>query len=172
MESKRNKIIVVVSVILVAIIACVLIAIFTKPEEEKPNDETIKEDNNIYDIKFSKSYNKTSKTYTLVFSNVVSDLYITDGENKYVGNNKNEVTIYDIEEGEEIVYAIDKEVPTKNSRRTMKITFPYFNPYYNTDICKGYDGKVSVCSNQFLSYKVTEDLVKNSIKNYNTDYSN
>ena len=81
------------------------------------------------------------------------------------------VIITGLEEGTEITYVIDKETPTKDSKRKITVKFPYYNPYYNTEKCKGYDGKIAVCSKQFLDYEVSEDLVDTSIKNYHTTYN-
>lgn len=169
-STSKKRICIIIGVVAVSIIICVIIALISTKNENSDEKEN-KENNNIYEISYAQSYSKQTKTYTFTISNITEDLYVSDGENKYKGNSDKKVIITGLEEGTEITYVIDKETPTKDSKRKITVKFPYYNPYYNTEKCKGYDGKIAVCSKQFLDYEVSEDLVDTSIKNYHTTYN-
>lgn len=169
-STSKKRICIIIGVVAVSIIICVIIALISTKNENSDGKEN-KENNNIYEISYAQSYSKQTKTYTFTISNITEDLYVSDGENKYKGNSDKKVIITGIEEGIEKTYIIDKETPTKDSKRKITVKFPYFNPYYNTEKCKGYNGKIAVCSKQFLDYEVSEDLVDTSIKNYHTTYN-
>lgn len=169
-STSKKRICIIIGVVAVSIIICVIIALISKKDSNSDENKN-KENNNIYEISYAQSYSKQTKTYTLTISNITQDLYVSDGENKFKGNSDKKVIITGIEEGIEKTYIIDKETPTKDSKRKITVKFPYFNPYYNTEKCKGYDGKITVCSKQFLDYEVSEDLVDTSIKNYHTTYN-
>ena len=96
--NKKERIILLV-VILIAIIICVVIAIKIKVKKENDTDT---KDNNIYNIKVEQKYSKSKNKFTIIFSNVKSNLYIKEyGQNteKLKGNSEEKVIIENLEPG-------------------------------------------------------------------------
>ena len=169
--NKKERIILLV-VILIAIIICVVIAI--KNKDKKENDTDTK-DNNIYNIKVEQKYSKSKNKFTIIFSNVKSNLYIKEyGQNseKLKGNSEEKVIIENLEPGSKHLYIVNDLVCRTTTERKITIELPYYNEFYSRTECEPYRKKLKICSSQFINYKVTEEMFENSIKNYNTNYDN
>ena len=169
--NKKERIILLV-VILIAIIICVVIAI--KIKDKKSNDVVTK-DNNIYNIKVEHKYSKSKNKFTIIFSNVKSNLYIKEsGQNteKLKGNSEEKVIIENLEPGSKHLYVVNDLVGKSSTERNFIIELPYYNEFYSRTECEPYRKKLKICSSQFLDYKVTEEIFEDTIKNYNTNYNN
>lgn len=124
-------------------------------------------------ISYERVYNKESNTYTVTLYNVISDLYLNYKGIILNGNDKNTATIEDIEEGtymNVIVYSTGSSC--YSSLMTIYITIPYFNPFYDGEECEKYEDILTVCSSQFLSYKINAQILKDAIDNYNNKIYN
>ena len=169
--NKKERIILLV-VILIAIIICVVIAI--KIKDKKSNDVVTK-DNNIYNIKVDQKYSKSKNKFTIIFSNVKSNLYIKEyGQNteKLKGNSEEKVIIENLEPGSKHLYVVNDLVGKSSTERNFIIELPYYNEFYSRTECEPYRKKLKICSSQFLDYKVSEEIFEDTIKNYNTNYNN
>lgn len=119
-------------------------------------------------INYETSYSKSTSKFSITFYNVVSGLYISDGNKYYSGNDENIVTLNNVDEGSNFAYIINTSVTECGSMlKTINVTFPYFNTFYDTDRCEEYKGKLGICSSQFLSYKPSLELFELQVKNYN-----
>ena len=170
--NKKERIILLV-VILIAIIICVVIAI--KNKDKKENDTDTKDDNNIYNIKVEQKYSKSKNKFTIIFSNVKSNLYIKEygqKSEKLKGNSEEKVIIENLEPGSKHLYIVNDLVGRTTTERKITIELPYYNEFYSRTECEPYRKKLKICSSQFLNYKVTEDIFENTFKNYNTNYDN
>ncbi len=162
--NKKEKII-LAFVILTSFIICVTISkLLTKP------DDTV-DTNNIYNVKMDKQYSKSSNSFTITFSNLGEDVIVTDTDTEYQtrADKNGEVTYIDLEPGSTHKYIINYITEKKKNERTVTVTLPYYNEFYNSDTCKNYK-KLEVCSKQFLNYQITEDLFNSTIENYNKTY--
>lgn len=169
--NKKERIILLV-VILVAIIICVVIAIKNK---DKKSNETPTNDNNIYNIKVDQKYSKSKDKFTIIFTNVKSNLYVKEygkDTEKLKGNSEETVIIEDLEPGSKHLYLVNDIVGKSSSERKITVELPYYNEFYTRTECEPYRKKLKICASQFLNYKVTEEMFENSIKNYNTNYDN
>lgn len=169
---KKYEKIILPIIILVAIVICAIIAIKNKDKKE---DSTTKPDNNIYNIKVDQKYSKSKDKFTVIFSNVKSNLYVKesgDNNERLKGNSEEKVIIEDLEPGSKHLYIVNDIINKSNTERKITIELPYYNEYYSRKECEAYRTKIKICSSQFLNYKVTEEMLENSIKNYNTNYDN
>lgn len=169
MNKNEKKILPVI--IIVAIIICVVIAILTKKNDNNQGDP-----NNIYNVKIEQKYSKSKDKFTLIFTNVKKNIYIIesgDDKEKMYGNNDEKIIIDNLEPGTNHLYIVNENiVGTSSTERKMNVELPYYNEFYSRSECEEYRDKLKICSSQFLNYKATEDMLKNSIKNYNTNYNN
>lgn len=112
-------------------------------------------------------YNSSKNTFTLHLYNVDANMSVIYLKKTYKPNN-GEIAISNISEGKNVtldIYYIDGcDGPIDIIKKTM----PYYNRYYKSLICDGYEDKLYTCSTQFTSYYISEEIVKLSIKNYET----
>jgi len=115
-------------------------------------------------ITYSNDYNEITKKYDITFSGVSKNLYFMYGEKKYKPSN-NEIKITNIPEGSKVsinVYG-DDGCEAVNYFYFQEL---YYNPYYNSLMCSGYEDKLVACSSEFTKIKITEDYLKKVIDNY------
>ncbi len=124
-------------------------------------------------ISYERVYSKDKGTFNITLYNVISDLYLKYENELYYGDENNEVTIKDIQEGEYMnVVVYSSGSSCYSSLMTIYITIPYFNPFYDSDDCDGYDTILTVCSSQFLTYRIDAQILKDAIDNYNNKIYN
>ena len=85
---------------------------------------------------------------------------------KYTIGKDNTIVISDIECGENVsidIYVDDNCGAIK--RIIVKET--YFNKYFGSSLCKGYEDKLLMCYSQFTNIEVTKSILEKSIYNYN-----
>ena len=118
-------------------------------------------------IDYEKSYSKSTNKFTITFYNVVEGLYLSNGSNSYTRNDDNIAIASNIDEGSNISFAINTTMTNCGSiLKTINITLPYYNTFYDTDRCEEYKDKLNICSSQFLTYKPTNELFEMQVKNY------
>lgn len=118
-------------------------------------------------INYETSYSKSTNKFTIIFYNVVEGLYLSNGSNSYTGNGDNIATVSNIDEGSSIAFAINTIATNCGSiLKTINLTLPYYNTFYDTDRCEEYKDKLSICSSQFLTYRPTNELFEMQVKNY------
>lgn len=116
-------------------------------------------------ITYENDYVKSENRFSIVIYNMFEDMYANYNGKKYKPNAENTVTVPNITPGSNVmiyIYADDgcAEIKVINEME------PYFNPYYGTSVCSGYEDKIAVCQFQFTSSKVTESLIEEAKKNY------
>ncbi len=100
-------------------------------------------------------YVESSKTFNLTIYNLSNGIAIkyngvrTPINNEVVINNLKEGNILDIS-----IVTTDNECVEKDLR-SITVTIPYINTYYNSEECKGHEN-LNVCSSKFLDYKITK----------------
>lgn len=124
-------------------------------------------------ISYEKVYNKERNTYTVTLYNVMSDLYLNYNGNVLNGGDDNTSVIEEIEEGTYMnIVVYSSSVSCYSSLMTLYITIPYYNPFYGGEECTPYEGILTVCSSEFLSYKINAQILKDAIDNYNNKIHN
>lgn len=124
-------------------------------------------------ISYEKTYNKESNLFSVTLYNVIADLYLKYDEDIYIGDKDDKVTIENIEEGtfmDVVVYSNGRSCYL--SLMTIYITIPFFNTFYGGDQCRSYENILTVCSSEFLSYRLTSQILKDAIDNYNNKIYN
>lgn len=117
-------------------------------------------------IDYETSYSKSANKFTIKFYNVVPGLYIFGNAIHYNGDSENIVTIKNVDEGSNVSYTINTSVTDCGSMlKTINVSFPYYNTFYDTDRCEEYKNKLSICSSQFLTYKPSLELFELQVKN-------
>lgn len=124
-------------------------------------------------ITYETKYNKSDKNFDVTLYNVIDGLYLDYKESIYNGNTNHEVTIQNISQGTTMTIVAKTAITNcDTSLLTIYINLPYYNPYYETEECENYKNKLTVCSSQFLSYEINEDIFKGAIRNYEEKIKN
>ena len=117
------------------------------------------------DISYETEYSKSQSRFTVKLYNVIDDMTV-----KYANKNQviinNEVVISNIKEGTRMEIYIYGKDGCSEPARTIYIDQPYFNEYFGSTICHGYENKITYCTHKFTDIDVTEKLVKTAIENY------
>ena len=126
-------------------------------------------------ITYDNDYSKSADRFTIIVYNIFDGMYIkygivsldSDNEDKdYKKLNpdkENKVTISDIKPGTSVkikIYADDGCEQIK----TIFVDELYYNEYYGSSECAGYEKVLPVCSYQFYNVKVTKSLIETSKK--------
>lgn len=120
-----------------------------------------------YDISSDSEYlGDKVKKFNVILYNVNNDFKVKyNGVNYNVVDNK--VSINNVKEGTQMRIEIFAPSGCDEPARIIYINQPYFNEFYGSTMCYGYDGKVSYCTYKFLQYAPTLELVESAIYNYN-----
>ncbi len=113
------------------------------------------------------SYNESRNTYTFTLYNVDNDMKIYYSNHTYKPNNAI-VSLSNISEGTNVTVDIYYTDSCDEQVHIIKKTMPYYNRYFESLICDGYEDKLYACSTKFTSYYITEEIVKLAINNYDT----
>lgn len=117
------------------------------------------------DISYETEFSKSQNRFTVKLYNVIEDMTVKFGGKTYASKDS-EVVISNIKEGTRMeIYIYGKDGCTEPAR-TIYIDQPYFNEYFGSSICHGYEDKITYCTHKFTDIDVTEKLVKTAIENY------
>ena len=116
-------------------------------------------------IEYDNSYSKSTNSFNIKLYNVLEDMVVKYDNITYDVIN-NEVSITNISQGSTANISIFANDGCSSEIRTISITEPYYNIYYGSQLCEGYD-ELALCSSQFTSVKTTEKLIKMAIDSYN-----
>ena len=132
-------------------------------------DNTLREEGKtlVANITSEIKYNSSKNKFTLHLYNVDANMSVIYLKKTYKPNN-GEIAISNIGEGQSVTLDIYYTDGCDGQIDIIKKTMPYYNRYYKSLICDGYEDKLYTCSTQFTSYYISEEIVKLSIKNYET----
>ena len=123
------------------------------------------------DINYTITYYKESNNYYINFNNVYSGIYLTYNGNNYQGNNKNEVTISEINPGTFMKINVNSSASNCSPFiRTLNVELGYYNYFYGSSMCEEYIGYLTACTDEFLTYEINYDLLVQMINNYKNGY--
>ncbi len=117
-------------------------------------------------ITYDTNYNVNTRTYDIVVYNVVDGLFVEYDDKKYESNSNNEVTINKINEGTNMVIKVYGNDNCDTSLRTIFVNLLYYNKFYGTGACAGYEDKITMCNSQFTTSLVTEEILVTAKQNY------
>lgn len=123
------------------------------------------------DIDYELEYSKSNKQFNVKIINLYNGLFINYNNKIYTGNSNNEATIRGINEGTNMIFNINSNLDECDSFiRSFNINLEYYNEYYDSYLCEKYKDKLTVCSRQFLPYKINQTLFNDAVKNYENSY--
>ena len=117
-------------------------------------------------ISLDNDYIASKKTYKITLYNVIKGLSVKYNGYLYHPDENNQVVFENIAQGKNVLLYIYGESGCTSQVHTISVNAPYFNIFYGSDICDGYEGKITQCTERFTSTEVTEKIVKQAIKNY------
>lgn len=121
-------------------------------------------------ITYETDYNMGSKTFSITFYNVIDGLSLRIGEKTYTATENDTVVVTGLSEGTNLnVYIFGKD-NCKSQAGNIVISLPYYNPYYGSVLCSGYE-EIILCSSRFTSMKASEDLITKMKENYDKTYN-
>lgn len=125
-------------------------------------------------ITYETNYSKGSDSYTVIIYSIFSNMYVSYNNKKYNPTSDNKVTITGIQPGTTAtidVFANDGCAEIK----VIFISADYYNPYYGSAECRGYED-IPQCSSQFTTSRITKEIVEqakynhdNAIEQYNPE---
>lgn len=105
------------------------------------------------------------KKFDVVLYNVNEKFTVKyNGVNYKIVDNK--VEIKGVKEGTDMKIELFAPSGCSGPARYIYIDQPYFNEFYGSTMCYGYEGKVSYCSYKYLQVDPTVELVEGAISNY------
>ena len=118
-----------------------------------------------YDVSYDSEYDYTTNKFNVTIYNINDNITVKYGGVNYnVENNK--AVINGVKEGTEMSIALYGPSGCDDPVRLIYISQPYFNEFYGSTMCYGYDGKISYCTYKFIKTKPTKELVSDAIYNY------
>jgi len=127
---------------------------------------------------YDNSYNPSSGKFNITIYNAVNGMYITckkgicdpSNDRYYYANSNGEIVIRNIKQGANLklkVYTPDGCYQVKE----IRIKEGYYNNYYGSNLCEGYEDKLLVCSTQYTSTPITDKDIREIISNYKKEYT-
>ena len=124
-------------------------------------------------VEYETTYYSLSQTIGIDFYNVYGNLYLTYDKKNYYSDENGKVSIKGITEGKSIKIYVNSGLKNCTSFiKSINIEGIYYNQFYDSEKCLEYKGKLSACSEQFLNYKIDEELMNKMINNYNKSFNN
>ena len=135
---------------------------------EECNKEKHKEYINLSsNITYDNNYSKSSNSFTITIYNMFEGMYAKYDKKEYKPGKDNTIVIEKISGGEKLSIDIYGNDGCDSSVKRIIVNEPYYNKYYGTTICNGYENKLVMCSSQFTSVEVTKSILDKAIYNYN-----
>ena len=117
-------------------------------------------------LTYDNTYSKSSRRYNITIYNVINGMYASYDGRKYYPDSENVVTITNVPQGKTAVIDIYGNDGC-NPVRVFSISELYYNDFFGSNLCIGYENKIKACSSEFTSSEITEDKLKEIIDNYN-----
>ena len=115
-------------------------------------------------ISYDNDFTLARGSFNVTFYNVVDGLYfVYNGKNYYPIDN--EIQITSVEQGTKMSVYVRGNDGCDDAVRIISINEPYYNGYYGSSLCEGYEDKLSYCSSQFITLPVTRELFDMAKKN-------
>ena len=121
-------------------------------------------------ITYDNSYSKSANSFTITIYNVFDGMHAEYKDQKYKPLSDNTIIVEDIPCGEKVSIDIYGNDNCSGLKRIV-LNEPYYNKYYGSSLCEGYENKLLMCSSQFTSVEVTKSVLEKSIYNYNHNIS-
>lgn len=116
-------------------------------------------------ITYEKEYSMGESKFKIQFYNVISGLYFKIDKEIYSPDENDIITLNGVAEGKKLeIYVYGKDGCAAQVSN-ITVSLPYYNPYYGTDICKGYE-QLTLCSSNFTPTKATKQMIEKTKQTY------
>lgn len=117
-------------------------------------------------ITYDNNYSLSANSFNVTIYNVIDGMEAVYNNKNYKPGKDNTVTIEKIPAGSKVIIQITVGDNCSAVKRIL-INEPYYNKYYGTQACAGYENILIMCSSRFTSVEVTKEKLEKSIYNYN-----
>ncbi len=117
-------------------------------------------------VNYDTDFNVDKRKYTINIYNIVKGLYVEYDGKKYERNSNNEVIIDNVDEGTYMTIYVYGDDNCDSTLRTLFVNLLYYNKFYGTGVCVGYEDKLTMCNSQFTTSLVTEEILQTAKENY------
>lgn len=117
-------------------------------------------------ITYDNSYSKSAGMFIVTLYNVFNGMHVKYNGQVYNPNSESEVVINSIPQGQRVILDIYADDGCDMVRK-ITIIEPYFNKYYGSKKCVGYENVLTMCSSQFTSSEINDEILNIAIKNHN-----
>ena len=108
-------------------------------------------------ITYENDFDTSNMKFSVTFYNVIDGLYFEYNDDKYYPQS-NEIKFNVVSQGTQMSIKVFGLDGCSDAVRIISINEPYYNPFYGSSECEGYETKLSYCSSQFLTLPVTREL--------------
>ena len=113
-------------------------------------------------VNYNYEFNEESQTFNLTIYNLGEQLFAR--YNSVLDRNSGESKIYNVNPGTQMQVEI---IASEGDcylyvLRTLYISIPYINRYYNSSKCEGHE-ELNICNSKFLDYQLTENTFNSLI---------
>ncbi len=150
----------------IVLIFLLIMPLFVNAAEECDKEKHKEFVNLSSSITYDNNFSLSANAFTVTIYNVFDGMYVKYNDKKYSPSSDNVITINGIKGGEKLsidIYGNDNCSAVKR----IIINEPYYNKYYGSKECNGYENKLLMCSSQFTSIEVTKSRLEKAIYNYN-----
>lgn len=116
-------------------------------------------------VTYETNYNKETYSFDVTFYNVIDGLTLRINNKKYTPTEGDIVTLKNIKQGSDVEVYIFGNDGCNSHVGYKSFKLPYYNPYYGTKICKGYEELV-LCATKFTIEEPTEEMIIKMKENY------
>ena len=120
-------------------------------------------------ITYDNDFRLSRMNYNITFYNVIDGLHFQYDKKNYYPI-EGEIQLTGIEQGKNMEIYVYGADGCNNAVRIININEPYYNPFYGTSDCIGYENRLSYCSTQFLSLSPSRELFEMAKKNIDNGY--
>lgn len=120
-------------------------------------------------ITYETSYLKDSSVFNITIYNLVDDMYVKYNSKQYNHDTSSKALLTNFKQGSRLAVEVYVKDDCNTPVRTIYITLPYYNKYYGSGKCLDYEDKITLCSQQFMSYEVTETILEQAKHNYDNE---
>lgn len=116
-------------------------------------------------IDYAYEYNESTNSFDINIYNLQNIFSIEYAGNYYTPQN-NKAIINNIKPGTSMrltVFGSGDSLCSGKSFRTINLSLPFLNPYYESEECSGYEN-LTVCYSRFLNFNLSYTTFKNALK--------
>ena len=118
-------------------------------------------------ITYTYNFNESNNTFDVTLTNVDSNFHFINVEtNERYENSGSETTLNNLNQGTSYKLGVyTNDIDCRNSRLyTIYIALPYYNPYYNDELCSGIEN-YKYCK-KYITFSLTREQFEERVKSY------